>query len=252
MVEPLNDRAHSAHSNSDCMLKSKQGNKRSQCALLVDCAGKMSLCDIIVFFYGDDIDFEAGKFDEKITQCDEVNMFEKRTQIMDAAKAADDYLKTTTSFAKGDKCDLLLEELHRNAEGVDLGIWPQASVGEVCFAEGTTLFVSISDIEKGLDNRNVANKVFEEHYFCAKALHDSNDRKNNVNFQNEQLPLEKRATFGNFIVQCPASIETTHVRGTHSELDDGITSEERYEFESTPLGECDVTVGMKQHANVLN
>ena len=45
-----------------------------------------------------------------------------------------------------DKCDLLLELFHRTIEVDGIPQWQGASVSQVCFAKGTTVFVKLEDL----------------------------------------------------------------------------------------------------------
>jgi hypothetical protein len=39
-------------------------NKQEQCLRLAECAKNYNLYDLVVYFFGDDIDFGSGKIDE--------------------------------------------------------------------------------------------------------------------------------------------------------------------------------------------
>jgi hypothetical protein len=148
-------------------------DKKDQCKLLIDCVGAMSLYDLVVFFYQDDINFEKGKFDKDITTYDEKDIAKKQYRIEDALKSArtfnqDENADYTTDE---DPCDLLLEEFHITVETIFGPRSYTGNVTSVCLAQGTTQYVQIAEIEKV--DPSAANTISEQLFVCASELHSN-------------------------------------------------------------------------------
>jgi hypothetical protein len=93
-----------------------------------------------------------------------------------------------TDAGNQDQCSDLLQEFHRNVENGEANHWQGASVSEVCFAEGTAVFVKLEEIAKV--NPNIAGEVFQDTLRCARQLWESSNRQN-------MFPLETSFVFEN-------------------------------------------------------
>jgi hypothetical protein len=150
--------------------------KKAQCQLLIECAEAMSVYDLVVFFYQDDIDFTDGTFDEPkdIIKYDEGTIMNKQMRINYALGQASDFNPSAApgDYKDDDACDLLLEEFHITVES-DFGpLSYEGNVTNVCLAQGTTQFVKISEIKTAVDE-STANRIAEEVFFCARELYEN-------------------------------------------------------------------------------
>jgi hypothetical protein len=145
--------------------------KEKQCRLLVDCASKMSLYDLVISFYEDDIDFDKGKFDKNVTRFDDKELFAKQENIKDAVTAAASFLGSSGTVFKGDACDELLKQFHTVEEKDDFSVWRGTPVTEVCLAEGSLSYVNITEISTPL-GADVGIAIAENLLSCAKRIFD--------------------------------------------------------------------------------
>ena len=138
----------------------------------------MSQYDMFVYFYSDDIDPTDGSIDDTIIKFDEVNFNAKTARIRDLA---------TSNFESSEDCDALLQEFHRTIENRDVPEWQGATVGQVCLAEGTTVYVKLEDImrvflmDTHMDdlvarNNALLEPMIGETFHCAEELFYSSDR----------------------------------------------------------------------------
>jgi hypothetical protein len=107
--------------------------KERQCHLLVDCAGKLSLYDIVVSFYEDDINFVTGEFDRDVDRFfDDGNLLAKQRAIREAVANATSFLEIAGNdkFKPEDACDQLLDQFHRVEENSGASSWIGSSVTE--------------------------------------------------------------------------------------------------------------------------
>jgi hypothetical protein len=182
----LHSQARSRTSNGRRMSHEDGSEKYQQCKDLVKCSKAMSLYDLFVYYYSDDIDPSTGTIDDNIKTFDEggefaaEGLFEKQANIRLAILAADTMVeKGVAGFeivaqealkaGRLDPCDLLLQEFHRNIEFDGSVNWQGAMVNQVCLAEGTTVYVKPTEIEK-VTNKEVATQVFAELVRCGRRL----------------------------------------------------------------------------------
>jgi hypothetical protein len=59
---------------TQCVDVDPDERKAEQCFRLANCAKNYNLYDMFVFFFGDDIDFDTGKIDDKISVYDEADL----------------------------------------------------------------------------------------------------------------------------------------------------------------------------------
>jgi hypothetical protein len=158
------------------VLEQTSQNKLDKCNLLVSCAKEMSVYDLFVFFYADDIRFDNGEIDKDIQNSDAFSIDNKRSRILVALNAATAFLASQPNDSPDevDGCDLLLEEFHRNVEqDIPLPVrWVGLSVIDVCRARGATQYVSFSGLEAANLNK-VSDFFFEDIVLCARTLHDN-------------------------------------------------------------------------------
>jgi hypothetical protein len=171
--------------------------KKDQCELLIECVEAMSLYDIVIFFYQDDINFEDGTFDNDITEYDEANhptrgfsrgIMAKYLQIRTRLAQAKIQTSRTDGFFPfpRDQCDLLLREFHFTVESEFGPLSYAGNVTNVCIAQGTTQFVKISEIGTAVDVP-AANRISEEVFSCAKELHNSRPMGADSPFANDKF-----------------------------------------------------------------
>lgn len=116
-------------------------SKSELCLTLATCASRMSLYDMFVYFYSDDIDPTTGEVDENIVQFAEKDFLDTKRGIKEVA---------TRILTEGDTphqdglCDHLLRHFHRTIEHGNIPHWEGATVGQVCLAEGTTSYVKLA------------------------------------------------------------------------------------------------------------
>jgi hypothetical protein len=155
------------------------GSRKSQCGLLVGCVNQMSLYDLVIYNYFDNIDFDSGEIDDNVVQFDDDDLLKKAVKIAGLAKAAE-----LSGFTDTAKCDALLVEFHR-AEETDFGFkWKGGVVTEVCLASGTTQYVKLEEIRDKLGENGVkyARYIFLDALFCAQTLFASDDRTGDTRF----------------------------------------------------------------------
>jgi hypothetical protein len=202
-------------------------DKKDQCELLIECVEAMTLYDIVVFFYQDDIDFTDGTFDDNVMEYDEGEngIMAKQVRINNALGDA----KTFTLSADpedyvgedDDPCDLLLEEFHITVES-DFGpLWYGGNVTNVCLAQGTTQFVKIAEIQTAVD-ADAANEIMDDVLSCAEALHLSRPMGADSPFANEKFVFQP---LGNYFL-LPNGIKKEGARDRHGQL----TSTEEVDF----------------------
>ncbi|CAB9498733.1 expressed unknown protein [Seminavis robusta] len=131
--------------------RARRLDKWEQCNLLADCAIAMSVYDMFVYFYSDDIDGATGQVDDNIIKFIEADIEHKASKI----KAEANNVKANS--ASNPTCDTLLREFHRTIEWGDVPEWEGASVNQVCLAEGSQTFVKYGEIAKALINYKFDN-----------------------------------------------------------------------------------------------
>jgi hypothetical protein len=151
-----------------------EGGKKDQCELLVECAEAMTLYDFVVFFYQDDIDFKDGTFDDPddIIKYDVGDWVWKYWLINSHIRQARTQTDTQPFVSSPyDSCNNLLEQFHTTVE-TDFGpLSYDANVTSVCIAQGTTQFVTISEIETAVDVAT-ASAIAQDVFTCAQELHN--------------------------------------------------------------------------------
>ena len=69
---------------NECIRNNDDGRKAEQCYRLADCAQNYGLYDLLVYLYGDDIDFTSGEVDDEIVKFkDSVNLKDKVSELCD-------------------------------------------------------------------------------------------------------------------------------------------------------------------------
>lgn len=176
--------------------------KYDQCSLLADCASDMTLYDIFVFFYSDDIDDEDGSIDDvedivTFNEGDGITLVRNNitTAVNEAISFLEDSFATFEQNGKSfsditistelDACDKLLQLFHRNIEVGMVENWEGAMVNQVCLAQGTTVYVKPSEIAK-IDG-TVALQSFQDFMDCAEELYNGPDRKLDPRYEDEQF-----------------------------------------------------------------
>jgi hypothetical protein len=167
--------------NGRSLFASGAGAKREKCDELVTCVSDMSLYDLFIFFFADDIDFDNGELDDSITNSDAQNIFTKRDSIVLFLAAAKALVKGTDDTYDGDACDDLLQAFHRNVEpDTPLPVrWVGSTVVDVCRGRGTTNYVSFTELESGVKDTDPprfpeeSDSIFEDLVLCAKTLHEN-------------------------------------------------------------------------------
>lgn len=148
-------------------------SRAEQCETLVRCAEGLTLFDLVVYFYSDDIDFDAGEFNDAT-----IIGFDETIDIF--AKGANISARTDTAKSSGysdTECDELLEEFHRIEEdGDNVFAWKGGVVTEVCIASGTVEHVRLESIEENV-GESVSDLIFEDVLLCSKQLFDSRDSR---------------------------------------------------------------------------
>jgi hypothetical protein len=157
--------------------------KLEQCKQLVKCTSGMSLYDMLVYFFSDDIDPTSGEIDDSIIKFDEANMRDKISEIQKFWRTLEiifdypgrrfdqgvlnlgtglihdgaiflfreDYGIDLDDFNVDWACDELLEQFHRTVEFDGVPQWEGGIVNQVCLAEGTNVYVDLADIFTKLD-----------------------------------------------------------------------------------------------------
>lgn len=174
MVNQANLYEHMYHTNLHG--RRATATRMEQCELLVKCVERMTLFDLIVYFYSDDIDFDTGEFnDGSIRGFDErTDIFAKGASISAAAAAAN------SSGYANDKCDALLEQFHRiEEEGDNLFAWKGGIVTEVCLASGTVEYVQLKSIAETV-SATASDLIFDDVLLCSKQLFDAKDARFNT------------------------------------------------------------------------
>jgi hypothetical protein len=146
----------------------------AQCELLVGCASRMSLYDIFVYFYSDDIDPNTGNIDDSVIVDDQRDIVGKQSEIQTIASG----ILSSNDYSNMTSCKGLLQLFHRNIEFDDIPQWEGASVTQVCLAEGTTVFVNLDElILTALQNEEDVEKLYDnfkslvlEPHRCAEDL----------------------------------------------------------------------------------
>jgi hypothetical protein len=180
--------------------------KFKQCKQLAACASRMSMYDLIVYYFSDDIDPSTGKFDERIFTYDEalgitgsgIQTLAARLLNSRNANLDDPYIGGEVVVAQitvGDRCDDLLEFFHRNVEqSVGVSHWEGGLVDQVCLAEGTPVYLDLADISLKLDSRfdtDLAGLVSDQLFGCARDLFYSDFRVNDERYKNEKYVFEQ-------------------------------------------------------------
>jgi hypothetical protein len=170
-------RSHTSHGRR-MGSEDEESEKQQQCRDLVKCTKAMSLYDIFVYYYSDDIDPETGSIDDNRFSFDEgkdnegekdgeeVYSTNKNKSVVNANVAA------YGTAGELDPCDLLLQKFHRTIEFEDSNNWQGLMVGQVCLAEGTTVYVKPTVIES-VTSTNVATQVFNELFNCGMKLFEA-------------------------------------------------------------------------------
>ncbi|CAB9527659.1 expressed unknown protein [Seminavis robusta] len=171
-----------------------------QCMLLTKCAKKMSLYDIMVYFYSDDLDPSTGELDDSIIHFDETNLREKHIRARELARAMFQQNKNNpTDYATESKgqCNALLQLFHRNIEHQGVPHWEGATVSQVCFSEGTQVYIGLDQIATKVGLKT-ADYVAKEMYTCAQTLHNSEARQS-LGVAGEPFVFSKREAAASII-----------------------------------------------------
>jgi hypothetical protein len=197
--------------------------KLAKCIELMECVSSMSLYDLFIFFFADDIDFETGELDDTITNADADNIFTKRDVIATKLAAAKILVEGSGVTFLHDACDGLLQEFHRNVEpDVPLPVrWVGSSVIDVCRGRGTTNYVSFTELESGPTKTDPTPRfpeesdfIFEDLVLCAKTLHENKPPQ----YDGEDFVFVREAS-GQRFLRVPKSVDGT--RDVHGEFTAG-------------------------------
>jgi hypothetical protein len=145
---------------------------QNNCGLLVECVNRMSLYDLFVLYHSDDIDPDDGTVDIKEDDPDDPNddpfvtfrTFDEDDIVAKFRKVkgmAED-MSESPSLMTIAQCSLLLKEFHRIIEFDEVNNWEGSSVSQVCLAEGTPVFVKLSEIAKLEDDEDMATSNLRE------------------------------------------------------------------------------------------
>jgi hypothetical protein len=175
------------------------------CRLLVECVNKMSLYDLFVLYHSDDIDPDDGTLNileddpddsdddpfATFRTFDESEVEVKFEVVKSKAKDFIDELDEQKQPFNLRNCSGLLQEFHRVVEFDEVNNWEGSSVSQVCFAEGTPVFVKLSEIAKvktkdeqnddGIKDtigKKIATSVFRDFFACTTKLADGNGEEN--------------------------------------------------------------------------
>ncbi|CAB9509313.1 expressed unknown protein [Seminavis robusta] len=163
-------------------LQSAATLKGRQCMQLTKCAQSMSVYDVMVYYYFDDIDKQSGEIDADVILFNEWNlqfMYDeiKRISTHLAANGANE-----AAYANdGTACNDLLKLFHRNEEKQGVPHWEGATVSEVCQAEGTQRYAQLQDVASKVGSW-AAIKAAKELFDCSKDLYNSDARSTSEPF----------------------------------------------------------------------
>jgi hypothetical protein len=202
--------------------------KLTKCIELVECVSSMSIYDLFIFFFADDIDFDSGELDDTITNADAENIFTKRDSIVTKLAAAKTLVEGSGNIFTfdGDACDDLLQEFHRNVEpDVPLPVrWVGSSVIDVCRGRGTTNYVSFTELEES-GFTDESDFIFEDLVLCAKTLHENKPAE----YNGEKFAFMREAGDARFL-RVPKSVVGT--RDGHGEITaSGLDVDNLFDYE---------------------
>eukprot|EP00581_Thalassiosira_minuscula_P005786 CAMPEP_0183744146 /NCGR_PEP_ID=MMETSP0737-20130205/65580_1 /TAXON_ID=385413 /ORGANISM="Thalassiosira miniscula, Strain CCMP1093" /LENGTH=2327 /DNA_ID=CAMNT_0025979781 /DNA_START=237 /DNA_END=7220 /DNA_ORIENTATION=- len=158
--------------SAQCVGVDPETQKVEQCLRLALCANNYGLYDMFVYFFGDDIAFDNGGVDDKITVYDEDDLQLKLEEVLHLSSRNNGILKEYNEISgelTGDhsildpvngKCDKLLQQFHRVDESLGInGKWTGGSVTSVCRGWGSSKFFSLGSI---YDVNDAAGLDFDE------------------------------------------------------------------------------------------
>ncbi|CAB9504115.1 expressed unknown protein [Seminavis robusta] len=167
-------------------------DKARQCKILMGCVGKMSIYDMILFFYSDDIDPNNGKIDDNIyihTEAPDVYEVYNNANV----QRARDELPNNRPWnwykysGRPNWCDWTLRQFSRNVEYGDVPHWEGGTIADVCHAQGGHTYVQLDQIATKVGFK-AADEIAKEVFTCSKRLYNSNanPRKSPFPFAREQ------------------------------------------------------------------
>ncbi|CAB9513183.1 unknown protein [Seminavis robusta] len=221
-------RNRSLNQNQRHLWSDDQNAKARQCEILMNCVGKMSIYDMILFFYSDDIDPNNGKIDDNIyihTEAPDVyevynndDVADARTDLQQGRFYGYQYFRGS---GKPQWCDRTLRLFSRNVEYGDIPHWEGGTVADVCHAQGGHTYVQLDQVATKVGFK-AADEIAKEMFDCSKRLYncEANPRNSPFPFAREQkLAIDTGASL---VVEEDADETTT--QDSKSKLFDGSTS----------------------------
>ena len=151
-------------------------SRQEQCEQLVKCAEGLTLYDIVLFFYRDNIDFNKGEFDDGAIRNFDEGFFDEATLLDKASRIFTKAGNARTSNFDDNSCNDLLQEFHQVIEtGENLFVWKGGVVTDVCLASGSVEYLGLESIAQNV-SKTVADFIFEDVLLCSRQLFDTNDR----------------------------------------------------------------------------
>ena len=151
-------------------------SRQEQCEQLVKCAEGLTLYDIVLFFYRDNIDFDKGEFDDGAIRNFDEGFFDEATLLDKASRIFTKAGNARTSNFDDNSCNDLLQEFHQVIEtGENLFVWKGGVVTDVCLASGSVEYLGLESIAQNV-SKTVADFIFEDVLLCSRQLFDTNDR----------------------------------------------------------------------------
>ncbi|CAB9510835.1 expressed unknown protein [Seminavis robusta] len=185
-------RARSLNQNQRHLWSDTQNAKAQQCEILMGCIGKMSIYDMILFFYSDDIDPNNGKIDDNIyihTEAPDVYEVYNHADVQNARTQLLNNRDWTYFRGSGRPawCDRTLRLFSRNVEFGDVPHWEGGTISDVCHAQGGHTYVQLDQIATKVGFK-AADEIAKEMFTCSKRLYNSNanPRKSPFPFVREQ------------------------------------------------------------------
>lgn len=190
------------------------GKKAEQCHLFMQCVGKMSTYDMILYFFSDDIDPRSGDIDDNIyrhvTAPDMYKVYNDANVKKARSRVNDDFNDAATrqwyeAPAQQKWCDDTLQLFFRNVEFGWVPHWEGATVNEVCLAQGSHTYVRLDQIATKVGFL-AADGIAEDMFKCSQDLYNSN-----ANPRKSPFPFSRE---GKIAIDVGAShIEETYPKG---------------------------------------
>ncbi|CAB9520122.1 expressed unknown protein [Seminavis robusta] len=164
--------------------------KAKQCKILMGCIGKMSIYDMVLFFYSDDIDPNNGKIDDNIyihTEAPDVYEVYNHADVQQARTEVPlnhNYIEYRSGHRQA-WCDRTLRLFSRNVEFGDVPHWEGGTISDVCHAQGGHTYVQIDQIATKVGFK-AADEIAKEMFECSKRLYNSGPKKSPFPFVREQ------------------------------------------------------------------